>query len=150
MKILLAIDESACSEAATGAVLTQFPPEHTEVRVLHSVEHPECVPPSLAFAAGPFAAGDILDIGNSIRHQAADLVARTVERLQSARFHASADIRDGDARQAILDCAAEWHPDLIVLGSHGRRGLDQLLLGSVSKAVVRDAPCAVEVVRAKS
>ncbi len=36
---------------------------------------------------------------------------------------------------------------MIVVGSHGRRGLDRLLMGSVAEAVVRHAPCSVEIVR---
>jgi nucleotide-binding universal stress UspA family protein len=57
------------------------------------------------------------------------------------------EIRRGDARQEILDSAAEWHSDVIVLGSHGRHGLDRFLLGSVSESVVRHATCSVDVVR---
>lgn len=40
-----------------------------------------------------------------------------------------------------------WNADLIMLGSHGKRGLDRFLLGSVSEAVSRHAPCSVEIVR---
>jgi nucleotide-binding universal stress UspA family protein len=47
----------------------------------------------------------------------------------------------------IVDRAAEWHADLIVLGSHGRHGLDRFLIGSVSEYVARHAPCSVEIVR---
>jgi nucleotide-binding universal stress UspA family protein len=45
-----------------------------------------------------------------------------------------------------LDCAAEWHPDRIVMGSHERAGLPRLLFGSVATDVSRAAPCAVDVV----
>jgi len=37
----------------------------------------------------------------------------------------------------IIDSAEQWHADLIVLGSHGRKGLDRFLMGSVSDAVTR-------------
>jgi universal stress protein A len=39
--------------------------------------------------------------------------------------------------------------DLIILGSHGRRGVDRWLLGSVAEAVARHAPCSVEIVRTR-
>jgi nucleotide-binding universal stress UspA family protein len=68
-------------------------------------------------------------------------------RLEVAHFTVTTEIRAGDARRVILDSAAEWHPDLIVLGSHGRHGLERLLLGSVSESVVRHASCSVSVVR---
>ena len=44
--------------------------------------------------------------------------------------------------------AAKWEADLIVVGSHGRRGFNRLLLGSVSEAVALHAGCSVEVIRA--
>ena len=43
----------------------------------------------------------------------------------------------------ILDVAAEWNVDLIVLGSHGRVGLSRLLMGSIAEEVIRRASCPV-------
>jgi nucleotide-binding universal stress UspA family protein len=56
-------------------------------------------------------------------------------------------VEKGDPRAVIVDHAARWNADLIVLGSHGFKGLDRLLIGSVSEAVLRHAPCSVEIVR---
>jgi len=53
----------------------------------------------------------------------------------------------GDARDAILQIANELHIDLIVMGTHGRRGVSRLVLGSVAEEIVRRAPCAVLTVR---
>lgn len=53
-------------------------------------------------------------------------------------------------KTVILDEAEYWHADLIVVGSHGRRGLDRLLLGSVSEAVATYAHCSVEVIRSRT
>jgi nucleotide-binding universal stress UspA family protein len=50
-------------------------------------------------------------------------------------------------QQIILEEAKEWGADLIVVGCHGRGGLDRFLLGSVSEAVAMHAECSVEVVR---
>ena len=149
MKILLAIDGSACSQAATRAVVDQFPRERAEVRVLHADDWPNRLPTSLAFAEGPSAASDILDVRDERRRQGEELVSRAAQQLQAAGFQTSTAVRDGDPRHAILDVAAEWGPDVIVLGSHGRRGMNRFLLGSVSESVVRHAPCSVEIVRAK-
>jgi len=46
----------------------------------------------------------------------------------------------------VLDTAKEWGADLTVLGSHGRRGLGRLIMGSVSETAVY-AHCSVEIVR---
>jgi nucleotide-binding universal stress UspA family protein len=56
-------------------------------------------------------------------------------------------IKAGDARDMITQTAKELGVDLIVMGTHGRRGLSRALLGSVTEAIVRSAPCAVLTVR---
>jgi len=53
----------------------------------------------------------------------------------------------GEPRDILLDCARNWKADIIVLGSHGWRGLDLLLIGSVSESVALHAECSVEVIR---
>src|SRR3954468_14317129 len=56
MRILLAIDECACSAAATAAVIEQFMPAHTVVHVTTADDWPDRIPPELALAEGPDAA----------------------------------------------------------------------------------------------
>lgn len=52
-------------------------------------------------------------------------------------------LREGDAADEILRLAAEAPCDLIVMGTHGRKGVSRLLMGSVAEAVLRKAPCPV-------
>ena len=59
------------------------------------------------------------------------------------------ETRSGPARDVILDEAKAWDADLIVLGSHGYKGWQRFLLGSVSQAVATHAHCSVEIVRQK-
>ena len=56
-------------------------------------------------------------------------------------------LRTGDARDLINQVAQELPADLIVMSTHGRRGVSRALLGSVSETVVRSAPCPVLTVR---
>ena len=56
-------------------------------------------------------------------------------------------LRTGDARDLINQTAKELHADLIVMGTHGRRGVSRALLGSIAENVVRTAPCPVLTVR---
>ena len=56
-------------------------------------------------------------------------------------------LRTGDARDVINQAAKELGADLIVMGTHGRRGVTRALLGSVTETVVRTAPCPVLTVR---
>jgi len=48
-----------------------------------------------------------------------------------------------DPADSILEIAASIKADLIIMGSHGRKGLNRILMGSVAEAVLRHAPCAV-------
>ncbi|MBA3460204.1 MAG: universal stress protein [Deltaproteobacteria bacterium] len=56
-------------------------------------------------------------------------------------------LRTGDAKDVINQAAIELGADLIVMSTHGRRGLKRALLGSVTETVVRSAPCPVLTVK---
>jgi nucleotide-binding universal stress UspA family protein len=146
VRILLAVDQSDGSAKATEAVIEQFVPAHTQVTVLHADDWPRGMPVEMSFAEGSAAARNILALHKLRRRNAAALLASTTDRLREAGFTTAASLRDGDPRQAIIECARECRADLIVLGSNGRRGLDRML-GSVSDSVARHAPCSVEIVR---
>ncbi len=147
MNVLLAIDDSACAAAALCAVINEFRPRDTIVRVLHVIEWPRELPTSLMFAAGPSAGDRVMAVHDEIRRQSQALVGRAVARLELAHFTASAQVTEGPPAEEILAMAAAWPADVIVVGSHGRRGIDRLLLGSVSDGVVRHAACSVHVIR---
>jgi nucleotide-binding universal stress UspA family protein len=55
-------------------------------------------------------------------------------------------VRVGSPAHVILDVAREWDADLVVLGTHGRRGLPRFFLGSVAETVLRKAPCSALVI----
>ena len=56
---------------------------------------------------------------------------------------------EGSPKDAIVEEAANWGADLILMGSHGYGAAMRFLLGSVSHAVALHAPCSVEIVRAR-
>jgi nucleotide-binding universal stress UspA family protein len=70
-----------------------------------------------------------------------------VERLIGSRRQAIGDVREGDPAAEIVTAAAEMTADLVVVGTHGHRGLDRLMLGSVARAVLLHTPASVLVVR---
>jgi nucleotide-binding universal stress UspA family protein len=144
MKILLAVDDSKFAEAAAQAVLVRAKPEDTKVQVLHVLE-----PPSLMASSETPGYNPAFDAAwwRAEKERAHALVERTAEQLRSKGFEATAVVEEGEPKSRILEIARNWPADLIVLGSHGRKGLLHFLMGSVSDAVVRHAPCSVEVVR---
>ena len=136
MKVLLAIDDSKFSEVATQAVLNQFHPQATEVKVLNVVDLAIPIPTSYA---GVFRE-------ESLKH-GREIVQRAGSLLTKAGFKTQTATEEGDPKSTIIDQAAKWPADLIVMGSHGRKGLVHFLTGSVAESVLRHAPCSVEIVR---
>ena len=49
------------------------------------------------------------------------------------------EVKDGDSGQAIINAAKEYEADVIVMGSHSRRGLEKILMGSVAEKVLRNS-----------
>ena len=142
LKVLLAIDNSKFSEAATRSLIGQVRPNQTEVRVLHVIE----VYPLRS--ASKQLAPELAIASEEHRHHADALLARTSKALRDAGFdRVTTAVGQGDPKVVVLDTAAEWNADLIVLGSHGEKDWSRFLMGSVSEAVVRHAQCSVQVVR---
>ncbi len=150
MKILLATDGSEFSLAAAHSVASRPWPAGTVFKVL-SVEE-------LVVIESPMAASSLSAIypASLLEELMADARARAVAAAESARSifkQAGLTVLDdgpipvGEPRAVILDSAKAWPADLIVLGSHGRRGLDRFLMGSVAEGVAIHAHCSVEVIR---
>jgi nucleotide-binding universal stress UspA family protein len=82
--------------------------------------------------------------------QAQVLVAKVADGLRSNGLKVTAAVEQGEPKSKIIEAASKWHADLIVVGSHSRKGLKHFLLGSVSDAVARHAGCSVEIARIPS
>jgi nucleotide-binding universal stress UspA family protein len=110
-----------------------------QLHVLHAVPWP------LLGAEIPIAVTETAmdDIMKHKRQMFDELIAVHAARLPPG----SGFLKKGDARSAILAVAQELHADLIVMGTHGRRGVSRLVLGSVAESVARTAPCPVLLVR---
>ena len=140
MKVLLAIDDSKFSQEALRVVSRQLRPADSEIRVLHVLQ-------PLALSPVPQMDARYAPELESQGGEARALVERAAATLHEAGFQVGTLIEKGDVRLKIIDSAADWKADLIVLGSHGRTGLPRLLLGSVAEFVARNAPCSVQIVR---
>ena len=149
MKILLAIDGSSFSDVAVKEVATKPWPVNSEVKIVSVVEPPllptveTWIPPDNYLEALE-AAGD--DQARAIVTKAADRVRQS----QGDHLRVSTEIVRGHPKQAIIDEADSWNADLILMGSHGYRGLTRLWLGSVSQAVAAHANCSVGIVRERN
>lgn len=150
MKILLATDGTDCSTAAAQSMASRPWPDGTVVKVL-SVE--ELVIPDNQMAASSLSSVYPSSLLEELIVQARDhagsatRTAREVLLREGMKVLEEHKMPVGEPRAVILDTAKTWGADLIVLGSHGRRGMDRFLLGSASEAVAIHAHCSVEVIR---
>lgn len=142
MKLLLAIDGSKFSEAATKTVIATAKPQETEVLVIYVIDAlSNQLPEMTVHYPG------IEHERDAQRTPAEALVATTAAVLRSKGFPVTTAVELGNVKSKILDTAETWRADLIVLGSHGRTGLERLLMGSLAEGVARHAHCSVEIVR---
>jgi nucleotide-binding universal stress UspA family protein len=139
-KILFPTDYSRCSDQALVRALWFAEHYGAQLHVVHAL---------LPLDFDP----------HNVSHHLPDLegLQRQIDRLTSVRAPAyrsyseveiiSASVRGIAAAPAVLTYAAENDIDLIVMGTHGRRGINHLLLGSVAEEIVRMSPCPVLTVR---
>lgn len=147
MKILLAVDDSPSSRVAVEEVARRTWPARSQIKIISAIW----------LHLGPLAEPWLLprhpdEIMRAERKQARAVIEKATTKLKSAKkggLRITAEVLKGTPEEAILDEAKKWGADLIVIGSHGFKGLKRFLLGSVSHAVALHAPCSVEIVRPK-
>jgi nucleotide-binding universal stress UspA family protein len=148
MRILLAVDESDFSTAAARVIAARPWPQGTEVRVMSAVD----LAPSFLQAAfePPFVdTKGMEELREQAVERAENCITEAREILSDAGLRTSEylSVLLEDPKKAILDQAKDWNAELIMVGSHGRRGFQRFMLGSVSEAVAMHATCTVEIVR---
>lgn len=146
MKILLAVDGSACSDAAINEVAQRQWPTGSEVKII-CVFEPVVIPTPETWTLPD----DYFEkMETALQEQANTVIVRAVAQFkagQGAPLKVTTDVIKGYPKDVILVKAEQWGADLIVVGSHGRTGIKRLWLGSVSQAVASHAKCSVEIVR---
>ena len=143
MRILIAVDESPhAAEALRWGTRVGWP-QGSEVLVFSAIRSDLFVTGSLY----PPAAQEIELLVRGETERLEKHVAETLPALTQTGLKATAKVGHGDPRIAILDEAKAFGADLVVVGSHGRRGLAKLVLGSVATHIVTHAHCSVLVAK---
>jgi nucleotide-binding universal stress UspA family protein len=137
---LVAVDDSDPSDAAL-AVAAKLAACGTKLIVCHAVDTMKLYENATTFGYDPTPMAD------ELRAEARAALERSLAHAGLTVEPANIAIVEGEAVTAILETAQERGADLIVIGSHGRRGITRLILGSVAENVVRHAPTPVLVVR---
>jgi nucleotide-binding universal stress UspA family protein len=147
MKVVVAIDDSECSNAALEAVVAQPWPKGTELRVLNVVEPLYYQYPFAGYCMAPMI--DAQEELGKYHKQFVDEKVEYLKRMLDGDCVIKSEIIEGPAGPMIADFAQEWNADLIMLGSHGRSGFQKFFLGSVAEKVASLATCSVEIIKAK-
>ena len=143
-RILVPIDGSVTSERGLDEALAIAAQFKSTVRLIHVMDEASLVMNTAAFAVNVGGlltslakAGEEILCAGQLRAKERGQFVETVLR------HCAA----GRVADVIVKEATQWPADLIVLGTHGRRGAERLLLGSDAEQVLRTAPMPVLVVR---
>jgi nucleotide-binding universal stress UspA family protein len=140
MKVVVGIDFSDMSDRALLVAVNLA--RSAGIAELHLVH---VLPPPV----GGTEFAPIVDVGEQTLLARKQLSAMIDGIAEVTEIIAFSHVLVGNAQKEIPRVADEIEADLIVVGTHGRRGVDRMLFGSVAEHVVRSSPCSVLTVRAK-
>jgi nucleotide-binding universal stress UspA family protein len=141
-RIMVAVDGSETSERGLDEAISLAKDQKAKLGIIHVVDI------VVIFGAGQFPATYI----DATR----ELARETIERARAKTVAAGLDpeillpeiVTSGyHVGDTIAQSARDWKADLLVVGTHGRRGVSHMLLGSVAERIVRMAPCPLLLVR---
>jgi nucleotide-binding universal stress UspA family protein len=139
-RILVAVDGSPTSNKALVAALQMARDSEGRVRLVHVIDE-------LAFVTGFEYSGEVL---NAVREGAQKLLAEAADIARASGVTYETHLVDAPGVRlgmAVADEARRWEADLVVLGTHGRRGFDRWVMGSGAEQILRFATVPVLVIR---
>jgi nucleotide-binding universal stress UspA family protein len=145
-KILVAVDGTSASSAALAAAVELARPLGAALRLVHVVD----MPSGHLNAMQGRVSGDLEESRQAWHRAGQAILDQAVADAGQRGCPAETDLIATDGAhpsERIVEAARRWRADLIVVGTHGRRGVGRLLLGSVAEAVGRTAPVPVLLVR---
>ncbi|GLC93734.1 universal stress protein [Cupriavidus sp. TA19] len=145
-RILLAVDGSRSSDLALSQAIAIGRATNAEVKVLYVVDDSD-----IYFGTGSFDPHEL--VRELVSHGRKALDAATA-RLSEAGIRCNAQLDEkplapGRISTTIVNEANTWNADMIVLGTHGRRGVRRVLMGSVSEGVLAQTTKPVLLVRSE-
>jgi nucleotide-binding universal stress UspA family protein len=143
-RVIVPTDFSSGAEEALAVAMRLAAAAGSELVLLHVlVQAP-------LFSEGPFRTDRSRDVFEAARRWAEAELEAWAAKARGAGVTARTALRTGVPFREIVDVATDERADLIVMGTHGRGGINRVLLGSVADRVIRLAPCPVLTVREPS
>lgn len=156
IKILIGYDGSECAEAALDDLARAGLPDEIEVLVATVGEIWKPLMDISDLRAAALASRRMSVTIAQLQHQAEEALkeaeeisGKAVAQIKSdfPKWRVETEIMSGDAASAIIQKAADWDTDLIIVGTQNRSAVGRFFLGSVSRKVVTEAGCSVRVAR---
>ena len=141
-RILVAVDESAFAAHAAEVAIDLSKSLGSEVAFISVVD------PDVTCVGAD--AGVPIDRMAAMQEQETKRLLLAFQERAASNPVALIFVDVGRPATKIVEGARNWRADLIVIGSHGRGGVERILLGSVAESVLRHAPCPVLVIRGSS
>ena len=147
-QILVAVDGSATSNKALAAAIemASYSGGRSVIRLIHVLDE-------MAYFTGldPYA-GQTYSAVHMMRKAGEKILAEGLAICQSAGVQADTVLADrlgARLAETVADMAKEWQANLAVVGTHGRKGIGRMLMGSGAEQIIRMAACPVLVIRSE-
>jgi nucleotide-binding universal stress UspA family protein len=146
-RMLVPVDGSPASMLGLQHAVGLAKPLGARIRLLNVVDELALVPAVDAYALVDFTAmiAALKEGGQKVLDEAAAVAARNGVEAEKVQLESLG----GHVSSVIVEDAKQWRADVICMGTHGRRGLNRLLLGSDAERVLREAVQPVLLVRAE-
>jgi nucleotide-binding universal stress UspA family protein len=145
-RILVPVDGSPTSDLGLREAIGFAKAHKARLQLVHVVDVHN------AMAAGPETSAYLADLLPALKERGRQILAKAAERARKAGLACDTVLLEtlsGPVAEPILRQAKKSRVDLIVMGTHGRRGLKRLLMGSDAEQIVRNASVPVMLVRGK-
>ncbi|KCV62797.1 universal stress family protein [Bordetella bronchiseptica 99-R-0433] len=139
-RILVPIDGSPTSELGVHEAIRMARLAHARIRLIHVVDE-------LSFAFGVDAYGySAAELPDLLRRDGAEILKKTLAAVREQGIPADSVMCERlqkKVHERVIAEAEAWQADLIVIGTHGRRGVRRMMLGSSAENILRNAPVPV-------
>lgn len=144
-RIFVPVDDSTTSAAALKEAVRFAQDQHAVVRLVHVVDLAQ-------FFWGGAEFIDTSELQKSLLEAGRKVLAAAEAEVKAAGVQVDSELHQTYGERisrVIVDDAKAWNADIVVMGTHGKRGFDHLLLGSVAEGVMRMAATPILMIRAE-